>query len=123
MNIGTIEKDEGVALRSHLGLFGCINLLKEARISKNILAILTEFGEEFRGRRKVVSKIIELWAQPMESHLYNDEFRVIPADLNLEINLPDLGIKETRTGQFHHYSTMDFDELDAETIVYKPKQA
>ena len=123
MNIGTIEKEEGITLRAHLGLFGCINLLKEARISKNILAILTEFGEEFRGRRKVVSKIIELWAQPMESHLYNDEFRVIPADLNLEINLTDLGIKETRTGQFHHYSTMDFDELDADTIVYKPKQA
>ena len=121
LNIGSIEKEEGKLLHSHLGLFGCINLLKEARIGKQLLTILTEFGEEFRGRRKIISKIIELWGQPMESNLVNPEFRVFPADLNLEVNLQDLSIKDSRSGRFYHYSEMDYDEVDPETIAYRPK--
>ena len=86
------------------------------------MAILTEFGEEFRGRRKTISRIIELWAQPMEPQLVNHDFRVIPADLNLEVSLSDLGIKETKSGRFYPYPEMDFDELDLELISYKHKQ-
>ncbi|MFH1709694.1 MAG: hypothetical protein ABH860_01315, partial [bacterium] len=86
-----------------------------------LLAILTEFGEEFRGKRKTISKIIELWAQPMEPQLINHDFRVVPADLNLEVDLMDLSIKETRTGRFHPYPEIDFDELDLELISYKHK--
>ena len=121
INIGSIEKEEGKLLHSHLGLCGSINLLKEARLGKPLLAILTEFGEEFRGRRKTISRIIELWAQPMEPQLVNHDFRVIPADLNLEVSLNDLGIKETRSGRFYPYPEMDFDELDLELISYKHK--
>jgi ribonuclease BN (tRNA processing enzyme) len=121
INIGSIEKEEGKMLKSHLGVFGCVNLLKEARIGKQLLSILTEFGEEFRGRRKIISKIIELWGQPMEPNLVNPEFRVIPADLNLEVNLADLSLKDTKTNRFHYYSEMDFDEIDADTMVYKHK--
>jgi tetratricopeptide (TPR) repeat protein len=122
INIGSIEKEEGKLLHSHLGLCGCINLLKEARLGKQLLAILTEFGEEFRGRRKIISRIIELWAQPMEQSLINPEFRVVPADLNLEVDLNDLSIKETKSGKFHPYPDIDFDELDMELISYKRKQ-
>jgi tetratricopeptide (TPR) repeat protein len=121
INIGSIEKEEGKLLHSHLGLFGCINLLKEARIGKQLLAILTEFGEEFRGRRKIISKIIELWGQPMEPHLVDQDFRVFPGDINLEVNLADLSVKDTRSGRFYPYSDMDYDEIDPETIIYKPK--
>jgi tetratricopeptide (TPR) repeat protein len=121
INIGSIEKEEGKFLHSHLGLFGCINMLKEARIGKQLLAILTEFGEEFRGRRKIISKIIELWGQPMEQNMVNPEFRVVPGDLNLEVNLADLSLKDTRTGRFYNYADMDYDEVDPETIVYRPK--
>lgn len=123
INIGSIEKEEGKLLHSHLGLCGSINLLKEARLGKPLLAVLTEFGEEFRGRRKTISKIIELWAQPMEPSLINHDFRVIPADLNLEIDLTDLSIKETKTGKFHPYPEIDFDELDLELISYKHKHS
>lgn len=119
LNIGSIEKEEGKLLHSHLGLCGSINLLKEARLGKPLLAILTEFGEEFKGRRKTISKIIELWAQPMEQNLTNHEFRVVPADLNLEIDLSELNIKETKTGRFYPYPEIDFDELDIELISYK----
>jgi hypothetical protein len=121
INIGSIEKEEGKLLHSHLGLFGCINLLKEARIGKQLLAILTEFGEEFRGRRKVISKIIELWGQPMEPNMVNPEFRVVPGDINLEVDLAELSLKDTRNGHFYHYADMDYDEVDPETIVYRPK--
>ena len=51
LNIGSIEKEEGKLLSQHLGMLGCINLLKEARLGKPVLAILTEFGEEFSGKR------------------------------------------------------------------------
>jgi len=119
LNIGSIEKEEGLLLHSHLGLCGSINLLKEARLGKQLLTILTEFGEEFKGRRKVISKIIESWAQPMESPQATEEFRVIPADLNLEVSLTDLSIKETRTGRFYPYQDIDFDEIDPEIIAYK----
>ena len=122
LNIGSIEKEEGKLLTSHLGLCGCINLLKEARIGKQLLTILTEFGEEFRGRRRVISRVIELWAQPMEPQLLNPEFRVIPADINLEVDLPTLGIKETRSGRFHPYEETECEEIDPEIIAYKHKQ-
>lgn len=122
LNIGSIEKEEGKMLHSHLGLCGCINLLKEARLGKQLLTILTEFGEEFRGRRKIISKIIELWAQPMEPSLINHDFRVVPADLNLEVNLNDLSIKETRSGRFYPYPEIEYDELDMDMITYKHKQ-
>ncbi len=122
LNIGSLEKEEGKFLHSHLGLCGSINLLKEARMGKPLLAILTEFGEEFRGRRKTISKIIELWAQPMEPQLMNHELRVIPADLNLEIDLADLNVKETRSGRFYPYTEMEFDELDLDLITYKHRQ-
>ncbi|NQT29953.1 MAG: MBL fold metallo-hydrolase, partial [Candidatus Saganbacteria bacterium] len=51
LNIGSVEKEEGKFLKQHLGMLGCINLLKEARLGKPLLAILTEFGEEFSGKR------------------------------------------------------------------------
>jgi len=122
LNIGSIEKEEGKMLHSHLGLCGCINLLKEARLGKQLLSILTEFGEEFRGRRKVISRIIELWAQPMEPQMNNPEFRVLPSDINLEVSLADLGIKETRTQRFYPYTEIDVDEPDQEILVYKHRQ-
>ena len=123
INIGSIEKEEGKLLHSHLGLCGSINMLKEAGLGKPLLAILTEFGEEFRGKRGTISKIIELWAQPMEPSLINKDFRVIPADLNLEIELTGLGIKETKTGKFHPYPEIDFVELDLELISYRHKHS
>ena len=122
LNIGSIEKEEGELLDVHLGLCGCINLLKEARLGKPLLTILTEFGEEFRGRRKTISRIIELWSQPMEPQLINHDFRVIPADINLEVGLTDLSVKETRTGRFYPYSEIECDEIDPEIVVYKHRQ-
>ena len=122
LNIGSIEKEEGKLLHSHLGLCGCINLLKEARLGKSLLAILTEFGEEFRGRRQTISRIIELWAQPMEPQLVNHDFRIIPADINLEVELTELGIKETRSGKFYPYPEIDCEEIDPEIVIYKHRQ-
>ena len=111
LNIGSVEKEEGKLLSQHLGLCGCINLLKEARIGKPLLAILTEFGEEFEGKREVISKIIENWAQPMEGGQQNI-LKVVPADLNLEVRLNDLSIRETDTNVFFSYQKIDIDEGD-----------
>ena len=99
-------------------MLGCINLLKEARIGKPLLAILTEFGEEFSGKRETISKIIENWAQPMGGSK-NKDLKVIPADVNLEIRLDDMHIRETDTNVFFPYNLIAVDETDTETLKYR----
>lgn len=118
LNIGSVEKEEGKLLKQHLGMLGCINLLKEARLGKPLLAILTEFGEEFSGRREIISHIIENWAQPMEG-VKARELKVIPADVHLEIRLEDLSIRETATKIFFPYNMIKVDESDPEILKYK----
>jgi L-ascorbate metabolism protein UlaG (beta-lactamase superfamily) len=118
LNIGSVEKEEGKMLHQHLGMLGSINLLKEARLGKPLLAILTEFGEEFSGRREIISHIIENWSQPMEGSK-NHELRVIPADIHLEIRLEDLNIRETDTNVFFPYNLIKVDESDPEVLRYK----
>ncbi|MCU0641884.1 MAG: MBL fold metallo-hydrolase [Candidatus Margulisbacteria bacterium] len=118
LNIGSVEKEEGKFLKQHLGMLGCINLLKEARLGKPVLAILTEFGEEFSGRRETISRIIENWAQPMEGSK-GRELRVIPADVHLEIKLDDQSIRETETNIFFPYNMIKVDESDPEILKYK----
>jgi ribonuclease BN (tRNA processing enzyme) len=117
-NIGSVEKEEGKLLKQHLGMLGCINLLKEARLGKPLLAILTEFGEEFSGRRETISHIIENWAQPMEG-VKARELKVIPADIHLELRLEDLNIRETDTKVFFPYNMIKVDESDPEVLRYK----
>lgn len=118
LNIGSVEKEEGKLLHQHLGMLGCINLLKEARLGKPLLAILTEFGEEFSGRREIISHIIENWAQPMEG-VKARELKVIPADVHLEIRLDDLSVRETDTDIFFPYNMIKVDESDPEILGYK----
>lgn len=118
LNIGSVEKEEGKLLRQHLGMLGCINLLKEARLGKPLLAILTEFGEEFSGRREIISRIIENWAQPMEG-VKARELKVIPADVHLEVRLDDLSIRETDTDIFFPYNMIKVDESDHEILKYR----
>lgn len=118
LNIGSVEKEEGKLLHQHLGMLGCINLLKEARLGKPLLAILTEFGEEFSGKREIISRIIENWAQPMEG-TKSRELRVIPADVHLEVRLEDLNIRETDTNVFFPYTMIEVDESDPEILRYK----
>ena len=118
LNIGSVEKEEGKFLKQHLGMLGCINLLKEARLGKPVLAILTEFGEEFSGRREIISRIIENWAQPMEG-VRARELKVVPADVHLEIKLDDLSIRETETNIFFPYNMIKVDETDPEILKYK----
>ncbi len=117
LNIGSIEKEEGKLLSQHLGICGCINLLKEARLGKPTLAILTEFGEEFKGKRDVISKIIETWSQPMAEP--EKSLKVIPADIHLELKLSDMTIRETETNIFFPYNMIDVEEADPEIIKYK----
>ncbi|KAF0134733.1 MAG: beta-lactamase domain-containing protein [Candidatus Saganbacteria bacterium] len=124
LNIGSMEKEEGKLLTQHLGLLGCINLLKEARLNKPGLAILTEFGEEFSGKREIISKIIENWVQPLAGlnsgkSFAKNELRVIPADVNLEIKLQDLSIRESETNIFLPYQNIKIDETSPELIKYK----
>lgn len=119
LNIGSIEKEEGKFLSQHLGMLGCINLLKEARLGKPLLAILTEFGEEFSGKREIISKIIENWAQPLNG-LHNQRLlKVIPADINLEIKLEELSIRESDTHVFFPYNLIDYEEAKGDLIKYK----
>jgi ribonuclease BN (tRNA processing enzyme) len=118
LNIGSVEKEEGKFLKQHLGMLGCINLLKEARLGKPLLAILTEFGEEFSGRRETISHIIENWAQPMEGVKLR-ELKVVPADIHLELRLEDLNIRETDTKVFFPYNMIKVDESDPEVLRYK----
>ena len=118
LNIGSVEKEEGKLLSQHLGMLGCINLLKEARLGKPLLGILTEFGEEFSGRRDIISKIIENWAQPMEG-TKNRELKVIPADVHLEVRLDDLNVRETDTNVFFPYNLIRVDESDPEILKYR----
>ncbi|MFH1387011.1 MAG: MBL fold metallo-hydrolase [bacterium] len=118
LNIGSVEKEEGKLLSQHLGMLGCINLLKEARLGKPLLGILTEFGEEFSGRREIISHIIENWAQPMEG-VKSRELKVVPADVHLEVRLDDLNIKETQTKIFFPYNIIKVDESDPEILKYK----
>jgi L-ascorbate metabolism protein UlaG (beta-lactamase superfamily) len=118
LNIGSVEKEEGKLLHQHLGMLGCINLLKEARLGRPLLAILTEFGEEFSGRREIISRIIENWAQPIEGGKTR-ELKVIPADVHLEVRLDDLHIRETDTQIFFPYHMIEVDENDPEVLRYK----
>ncbi len=117
LNIGSMEKEEGKFLSQHLGMCGCINLLKEARLGKPTLAILTEFGEEFKGRREIISKIIENWAQPMSTP--DTALKVIPADVHLELKLSDMTIRETDTNVFFPYNMINVEEADPEIIKYR----
>ncbi|OGC07459.1 hypothetical protein A2526_01770 [candidate division WOR-1 bacterium RIFOXYD2_FULL_36_8] len=119
LNIGSIEKEEGKYLSQHLGMLGCINMLKEARLGKPLLAILTEFGEEFSGKREVISHIIEKWAHPMAAKESNNYFRVIPADVNLEIKLQDLTIRDSDTNVFFPYQSIFVDENNPELLKYR----
>jgi ribonuclease BN (tRNA processing enzyme) len=118
LNIGSVEKEEGKFLKQHLGMLGCINLLKEARLGKPLLAILTEFGEEFSGRRETISHIIENWSQPMEG-VKARELKVIPADIHLELRLEDMNVRETDTNVFFPYNLIKVDEGDPEVLKYK----
>ncbi|MDD5383205.1 MAG: MBL fold metallo-hydrolase [Candidatus Margulisbacteria bacterium] len=118
LNIGSVEKEEGKMLNQHLGMIGCINLIKEARLGKPLLAILTEFGEEFSGKREIISRIIENWAQPMAGGKGRD-LRVIPADVHLEVRLEDLNIRETDTDVFFPYTLIKIDESDPEILRYR----
>ncbi len=117
INIGSVEKEEGKMLNQHLGMLGCINLLKEARLGKPLLAILTEFGEEFSGKREIISRILENWAQPMSS-TKSPDLKVIPADVHLEVRLEDLNIRETETNVFFPYTMIEIDESNPETLRY-----
>ncbi|MBI5399213.1 MBL fold metallo-hydrolase [Candidatus Saganbacteria bacterium] len=118
LNIGSVEKEEGKLLGQHLGMLGCINLLKEARLGKPLLAILTEFGEEFSGKRQTISRIIENWSQPMSGSNHY-EIRIIPADVHLEVRLTDLNIRETDTNVFFPYKMIAIDESDPEILRYR----
>lgn len=118
LNIGSVEKEEGKLLKQHLGMLGCINLLKEARLGKPAIAILTEFGEEFSGRRQIISHIIENWAQAIDGTIRPD-LRVIPSDVHLELRLTDLHIKESDSGIFFPYHSIRVDESDPEVLKYK----
>lgn len=118
LNIGSVEKEEGRLLNQHLGMLGCINLLKEARLGKPLLAILTEFGEEFSGKREIISRIIENWAQPMAGSR-GDGLKVVPADVHLEVRLADLNIRETDTNVFFPYHMIKIDESDPEILRYR----
>jgi L-ascorbate metabolism protein UlaG (beta-lactamase superfamily) len=118
LNIGSVEKEEGKLLHQHLGMLGSINLLKEARLGSPLLAILTEFGEEFSGKREIISRIIENWAQPM-SGTKSRELKVIPADIHLEVRLEDLNIRETDTNVFFPYTMIEVDESDPEILRYR----
>ncbi|MCX5726663.1 MAG: MBL fold metallo-hydrolase [Candidatus Saganbacteria bacterium] len=119
LNIGSLEKEEGKFLHQHLGMVGCINLLKEARLGKPTLAILTEFGEEFRGKRDVISRIIENWAQPMEPANNSGLIKVLPADIHLITKLPKLEIRETETDVYFPYTEITAEEASPEIIRYK----
>ncbi|HTY13448.1 MAG TPA: MBL fold metallo-hydrolase [Candidatus Omnitrophota bacterium] len=119
LNIGSIEKEEGKFLSQHLGMLGCINLLKEARLHKPALAVLTEFGEEFSGKRDTISRIIENWAQPLNGGSASRDLRVIPADINLEIKLHDLSIRESDTNVFFPYRKIEVDESDPGLLKYR----
>jgi tetratricopeptide (TPR) repeat protein len=118
LNIGSVEKEEGIMLSQHLGMLGSINLIKEARLGKPLLAILTEFGEEFSGKREIISRIIENWSQPMASNK-SRELKVVPADVHLEIRLEDLNIRETDTNVFFPYNMIEIDESDPEILRYR----
>jgi L-ascorbate metabolism protein UlaG (beta-lactamase superfamily) len=117
LNIGSVEKEEGKMLKQHLGMLGCINLLKESRLGKPLLAILTEFGEEFSGKREIIGRILENWAQPMSS-TKSRELKVIPADIHLEVRLEDLNIRETDTNVFFPYTMIEIDESNPERLRY-----
>jgi len=119
LNIGSIEKEEGKFLPQHLGICGCINLLKEARLGHPTLAILTEFGEELKGKREIISRIIENWAQPMGNP--SSFLKVVPADVHLELKLSDMTIRESDTNVFLPYNMIDVEEADPEIIRYKLK--
>jgi ribonuclease BN (tRNA processing enzyme) len=118
-NIGSLEKEEGKLLGQHLGLIGSINVIKEA---KPRIAVLTEFGEEFRGKRATVASVIEEWASPMEGVTVDNEFKVIPADMHFELRLTDLYVKETSSRVFLPYKMIETDESESEIIMYKMRE-
>lgn len=118
-NIGSLEKEEGKYLSQHLGLIGCVNLLKEA---KPQIAILTEFGEEFRGKRATVASVIEEWALPLDTYADDEMLRVIPADIHLELRISDLNIKETSSNIFLPHNMVEVDESESEEIIYKMRE-
>jgi len=119
LNIGSVEKEEGKLLTQHLGMLGSINLIKEARLGKPLLGILTEFGEEFAGKRDITSQIIENWAQPLGLEKAKRELKVVPADVNLEVNLTELSIRESDTHVFFPYTMIEVAEGKGDILKYK----
>ena len=97
-------------------MLGCINLLKEARLGKPLLAILTEFGEEFSGKREIISRILENWAQPMSS-TKSRELKVIPADIHQKHGHRDTPIYDPQNKPGKHYLAPNSPGYDAGEII------
>ena len=117
LNIGSLEKEEGKLLKQHLGLIGSINVIKESR---PVLAIVTEFGEEFRGKRATVCSVMEEWANPFGNGAQHT--KVFPTDMHFEVRLTDFNIKETSSNVFLPYNMVETDEEDPEMIIYRLKE-
>lgn len=105
----------------HLGVLGVLRLMQLMKLETQKLAIITEWGEELRGERKNISKLIEQRANRMNSvnNVAANQLKSIPSDIDLMIDLQNGLIKCSEHSSFHDYNQMAAQELNSEYIQYK----
>lgn len=118
-HIGTLEKgkwEEGADAAAvvygghHLGLGGCLRLLGMLRKPPKLI-LLTEFGEELVGHRAHLADAVKLL-------LPDPKAPVLPADVDLCIDLTNGTVKCTRCEEWHHFSKTTAIERETDMIGY-----
>lgn len=107
-NLGTYGESE-----FHLCDSGCLDLLKTCTPSPKVV-IVSEFGEELKGKRVKVCTEIENLAMWQTA---TDKIQVIAGDVGLKISLPKLGVFCENSGQFEDPKMVN-DEEDNFKIRY-----
>ena len=103
VHLGTINDPNS----QHLQEEGCVNLLKATNPK---LVVVSEFGEELVGKRCNICERISIFTNRLPQK--NAKIAVIPGDIGLKINLPQMQIYCENTNAFEDYAKVASVELD-----------
>jgi len=105
----------------HLGVLGILRLMGWMDIETQKLVVITEWGEELRGERKNITKLIEEQSTHMRKknreHLNN--LVAFPSDVDLLIDIGNDLLKCDDHCSFHDYHHMAAQEQNSEYIKYR----
>ncbi len=101
---------------NHLCHIGCMELAAKCNTSPKLI-IVSEFGEEQKGMRETICRIIESTINAQSQGL--PKIPVLAADIGLTIRLPELKIYCRDTKQFEPYVQVIDKEVDGKVIYLK----